>query len=156
MDMIKSTRLSWIVTLNLHACLWKMHTSTRIIRLARMLSSRYVILGLGTLCHQIKLWCSICKEERAKAFTQQQAALPLRRLGEKTRPFCHVGMDFAGPFEVKVGRGKPRKKLYILILTCMSIRAVHLEPTGGMDTTHVINAISCFTDMRSSGEDYIR
>jgi len=87
--------------------------------LKAFLSSRYVMLGLGTLCHQIKLRCSICKEERAKAFTQQQAALPLRRLGEKTRPFCHVGMDFAGPFEVKVGRGKPRKKLYILILTCM-------------------------------------
>jgi hypothetical protein len=61
-------------------------------------------------------------------------------------------MDFAGPFEVKVGRGKPRKKLYILILTCMSIRAVHLEPTGGMDTTHVVNAISRFADVRGVPE----
>jgi hypothetical protein len=61
-------------------------------------------------------------------------------------------MDFAGPFEVKVGRGKLRKKLYIIMLMCMSIRGVHLEPTGGMDTTNVVNAISHFADVRGVPE----
>ena len=84
--------------------------------------------------------------------SQLQAALPERRLGEKMRPFTHVGMDYAGPFEVKVGRGKPRKKLQVLVLTCMSVRAVHLEATGGMDTTHVLNAISRFVDVRGLPE----
>ena len=116
------------------------------------LGSKYIILGLGTLCHQIKFRCAVCRAERGRVASQLQAALPERRLGEKMRPFTHVGMDYAGPFEVKVGRGKPRKKLQVLVLTCMSVRAVHLEATGGMDTTHVLNAISRFVDVRGLPE----
>jgi hypothetical protein len=73
----------------------------------------------------------------------------------KIRAFNDVGMDFAGPFEIKQGRGKPKKKIYILVLTCMSTRAVHLEATGGMDTTHVINALSRFTDTRGIPESIV-
>jgi len=116
------------------------------------LSSKYIILGLGTLCHQIKFRCSTCRATRGKVASQLEAALPERRLGEKMRAFTHVGMDYAGPFEVKVGRGKPRKKLQVLVLTCMAVRAVHLEATGGMDTTHVLNAISRFVDVRGLPE----
>jgi len=120
--------------------------------LKAFLSAEYIILGLGTLCHQIKFRCSICRKDRGKVATQLQAALPARRLGEKMRPFTDVGMDFTGHFEVKVGRGKPRKKLYVLVLTCMAVRAVHLEVTGGMDTAHVLNAISRFVDVRGVPE----
>ena len=112
------------------------------------LCAKYIILGLGTLCHQVKFSCAICRMMKGKVAHQLQGALPVRRLGEGLRPFEHVGMDFAGPFEVKVGRGKPRKKLYVLVLTCMAVRAVHLEATGGTDTTHVVNAISRFVDVR--------
>ena len=112
------------------------------------LCAKYIILGLGTLCHQVKFSCAICRMMKGKVAHQLQGALPVRRSGEGLRPFEHVGMDFAGPFEVKVGRGKPRKKLYVLVLTCMAVRAVHLEATGGTDTTHVVNAISRFVDVR--------
>jgi hypothetical protein len=47
-----------------------------------------------------------------------------------------------------MGRGKIRKKVYVLVLTCMVTRRVHLEDTGGMDTSHIINAISQFVDVR--------
>jgi hypothetical protein len=47
-----------------------------------------------------------------------------------------------------MGRGKIRKKVYVLVLTCMVTRGVHLETTGGMDTSHVIDAISRFVDVR--------
>jgi len=112
------------------------------------LSSEYIILGLGKLCNQIKFRCAVCRAVRGKIAEQLQAPLPVRRLGEKLRPFANTGMDFAGPFDVKVGRGKPRKKLYVLVLTCMAIRAVHLETTVGTDTTHVVNALSRFVDVR--------
>ena len=116
------------------------------------LSSGYTIVGLGNLCHRIKFNCSVCRAARGKIATQLQAPLPTRRLGDRLRPFAHVGMDFAGPFEVKMGRGRPRKKLFVLVLTCMAIRAVHLETTGGTDTTHVVNAISRFIDLRGLPE----
>lgn len=116
------------------------------------IGSKYIILGLGTLCEQIKSRCSVCRMRNGKVFGQLQAPLPTGRLGEKLRAFAHVGMDFAGPFEVKVGRGKPRRKLWVLLLTCLSTRAVHLEASRGMDTTHVVNALSRFSDVRGVPE----
>jgi hypothetical protein len=81
--------------------------------------------------------------------TQIQAPLPSRRTGElKLKAFTDVGLDYAGPFNIVMGRGMRRKKIYILVMTCMATRAVHLEPTSGMDTTDVINAISRFVDIR--------
>jgi len=109
----------------------------------------YAILGLGTLLSTIKFKCSICQRHFNRPAHQLQAPLPIRRLGEiKLRAFTDVGMDYAGPFKVVMGRGQRRKKIYILVLTCMATRAVHLEPTGGMDTTDVLNAISRFSDVR--------
>ena len=108
----------------------------------------YAVIGLGTLCSQIRSHCSECKKLRGSVALQQMAPLPSRRVGSKLRAFENVGLDFAGPFELKVGRGKARKKVWILVLTCMVIRAVHFEVTGGLDTTCVVNPISRFCDIR--------
>ena len=108
----------------------------------------FAIVGLGTLCTQIRSHCSECRKTKAHAGFQKMAPLPERRFGHKLKAFDNVGLDFAGPFELKMGRGRARKKVWILVLTCMVVRAVHFEPTGGMDTTHVINALSRFCDQR--------
>ena len=76
------------------------------------------------------------------------APLTERRIGSRMNAFEHVGIDYAGPFELKMGRTKARKKIWVLVLTCMTVRAVHFEPTGGLYTTHVINVISRFVDVR--------
>jgi hypothetical protein len=71
------------------------------------------------------------------------------------RPFADTGLDYAGPFEHKMGRGKARKKVWVLVLTCLATRAVHFEPTGGMETTNVLNAISRFADIRGTPDDCV-
>ena len=58
------------------------------------------------------------------------------------------GLDFAGPFELKVGRRIARKKVSVLVLTCMTTRAVHFEVTEQQDTTAVLNALSRFCSIR--------
>jgi hypothetical protein len=111
--------------------------------------SEYVVIGLGTLLGTIKWKCVICQRNNSKPACQIQAPLPARRSGnDYLRPFTDVGLDYAGPFNIIVGRGQRRKKIYILVFTCLAIRAVHFEPTGGMETQHVINAISRFADIR--------
>ncbi len=110
--------------------------------------NEFAINGMGTLCRQIQSRCTECRKLKAAVNTQLMAPLPDRRLGVKLKPFDNVGLDFAGPFEIKMGRGKIRKKVYVLVLTCMVTRGVHLETTGGMDTSHVIDAISRFVDVR--------
>ena len=113
------------------------------------LQSEYVILGLGTLLWSIKWRCIYCQRYFGKPAEQFEAPLPSRRTGnELLKPFADVGLDYAGPFTIIMGRGQRRKKIYILVMTCMTTRAVHLEPTGGMETHHVINAVSRFTDIR--------
>ena len=108
----------------------------------------YAIIGMGQLCKQVQFRCTECRKLKATVESQLMAPLPERRISHKLKPFDNVGLDFAGPFEIKMGRGKVRKKVYVLVLTCMVTRGVHLEATGGMDTVHVINAISRFVDVR--------
>ena len=116
------------------------------------ISAKFVIVGLGTLVNSIKWKCVICQIRQNKPNQQLQAALPTARLGKKMRPFADTGIDYAGPFDIKMGRGKPRKKVWVLVLTCLSTRAVHFEATGGMETTNVLNAISRFADIRGTPE----
>ena len=110
--------------------------------------SEFLIFGIGKLMRQIRSDCVVCKKARAPPAEQQMAPLPENRLGTRLKAFDCVGIDFAGPYEIRFGRGKIRKKSYILVMTCMAIRAVHLEATGGMETHHVINALSRFADVR--------
>ena len=116
------------------------------------IQAHYVVLGLGVLVEALKKRCYICQLRNNKPLQQLQASLPISRLGQQMRPFADTGIDYAGPFELKMGRAKARKKVYVLVLTCMAIRAVHFEPTGGMETTDVFNAISRFVDIRGIPE----
>ena len=104
--------------------------------------NEFAINGMGTLCRQIQSQCSECRKLKAAVNTQSMTPLPNRCLGQKLKPFDNVGLDFAGPFEIKMGRGRARKKVYVLVLTCMVTRGFHFETTGGRDTLHVIDAIS--------------
>ena len=84
------------------------------------------------------------------------SALPEWRFSEPLRAFSKTGLDFAGPFEIKAsGRGHARTKVYILVLTCLQTRALHLECTHGMDTSSVANAISRFVDVRGMPTDIL-
>ena len=47
-------------------------------------------------------------------------------------PFTAVGVDFFGPFQVR--RSRSLVKIYGVILTCLTIRAVHIEVAHNLDT----------------------
>jgi hypothetical protein len=53
------------------------------------------------------------------------ANLPKERLQADDPPFTRIGIDFFGPFEVKLGRSVVKR--YGVIFTCLNIRAIHLE-----------------------------
>ena len=74
-----------------------------------------VILGLGTFYAQIKISCPQYKKLRTASMKQQRAPLPKRRVNCRMNPFEHVGINYAGPFKLKLGRAKARKEVWILI-----------------------------------------
>ena len=48
--------------------------------------------------------CPLCFRRRVKPMTQKMANLPKVPLAGASVPFQHVGIDYAGPFETRIGR----------------------------------------------------
>jgi hypothetical protein len=112
------------------------------------LKTLFHIVGLENLLRSIRGVCLLCIKRRIKRNEQQMSSIPEYRFSGPLRAFNVTGLDFAGPFEIKQGRGRARVKNYILVLTCLQTRALHLEVTDSMDTRAVVNAISRFIDVR--------
>ena len=66
------------------------------------------------------------------------AELPTERLDASTA-FANVGIDYFGPFTVKIGRRN--EKRWCCLFTCLTVRAVHIEIVPKLDTDSCLNAI---------------
>ena len=62
-----------------------------------------------------------------------------------------IGVDFAGPFVIKLAR-KMTAKRYLCLFTCASTRAVHLEVAFPLDTDSFLNAFSRMAARRGKPE----
>ena len=123
----------------------------RLITMHQIRSRGVFILGGRRLVDNIIRSCVICKRLRGSPTSQVMADLPPTRLSD-TAPFDHVGVDVAGPFYVHDGKSTRRtsssKKVFVLVLNCLSSRAVHLEVLAGMDTASFLNALRRFFAIR--------
>ena len=70
--------------------------------------------------------CNTCKVFRTKPYGSTTTAEMPNFRTEDGRPFETTGVDFAGPLEYKISK-KERGKCYVLLFTCATSRAVHLE-----------------------------
>lgn len=88
--------------------------------------------------------------------TQQQIMgnLPSPRV-TPSRPFCHSGVDYAGPINVRVSKGRGTKayKGYLAIFVCLSTKAIHIELVSDMTTEAFIAAFRRFTSRRGLCSD---
>ena len=125
----------------------------RIITMNKIRSMGAYIIGGRRLVDYIIRECVTCKRLRGATCEQVMADLPSSRLCD-TAPFDHVGVDVAGPFYVHDGvctrRTAGTKKVFVLVINCLSSRAVHLEALGGMDSNSFINAIRRFMAVRGT------
>ena len=98
--------------------------------------------------------CTFCRRLRGKPQEQVMADLPEDRLVERTASFSIVGLDMAGPFYVHDGKSTRRtaatKKVYILLITCLTSRAIHVEVVASMDTNSFILALRRFFALRGT------
>lgn len=83
--------------------------------------------------------CPKCKLLKKSPGTQKMSNLPEERLGYQCPAFYYTGLDCFGPFMVTCKRS--RVKRWGLILTCMSMRAIHLEKLDGLDTSSFLNGL---------------
>lgn len=90
----------------------------------------------------------LCKRYSAKRTDVKYAPIPLDRI-RVSRPFEVVGVDFAGPLYVKQREPKSgTAKAFVLLFTCASTRAVHLELRSGLSSAVFLLAFRRFLSRR--------
>lgn len=83
--------------------------------------------------------CNICKRDRAQKFKLPPfPTLPISRT-MPANPFSHTGLDYLGPTLYKAPGGP--QKAWILLLTCLTCRAVHLEMVDNLSADDFLMAL---------------
>ncbi len=93
--------------------------------------------------------CVPCAKAKAVIGQQQMGSLPKARVTPR-RPFLYSGVDFAGPFSIKLSKGRGVKsfKGYMAVFVCLSTKAVHLEAVSGLSTEDFIACYRRFVSRR--------
>lgn len=93
--------------------------------------------------------CIVCARANAKSRTQIMGDLPDMRVNP-SRPFLYSGVDFAGPYNVLMSKGRGAKtyKAYIALFICMCTKALHLELVGDLTAEAFIGAFRRFVSRR--------
>jgi hypothetical protein len=97
--------------------------------------------------------CPLCAVLKAKPNIPQMSQLPSQRLEPFSPPFTNTGIDYAGPFEVTVGRR--HEKRWIVLFTCLTMRAIHLEVASTLTTSSCIMSIRNFMNRRGIPKEII-
>ena len=92
------------------------------------------------------LWISVssfwlCESIVANPIIYRLVPRPSRFETRQLWCFAHCGVDFAGPFVIKLTR-KVTAKRYQCLFTCASTRAIHLEIAYSLGTASFLNTFS--------------
>ncbi|CAB0040792.1 unnamed protein product [Trichogramma brassicae] len=93
--------------------------------------------------------CVTCTRYQARPSQQRMVPLP-EDCVTPTRIFEVSGVDFAGPFALRMskGPGSKRMKGYVCIFVCMLTKAVYIEVVTGLTVDDFLAAYSRFTGRR--------
>jgi len=101
----------------------------------RMVRQNYYIPRLKQKIKGCIRMCKVCTIYKRKVRSQLMGDLPLERT-TFSPPFTYVGVDFAGPFQIKAStlRNAPYLKGYACIFVCFATKAVHIEACEDLST----------------------
>ncbi|XP_055615002.1 uncharacterized protein LOC129761309 [Toxorhynchites rutilus septentrionalis] len=100
---------------------------------------RYRIPRLKSVYATIRKSCQKCMNERVVPQPPAMSDLAPSRLAACSRPFTHMGVDYFGPIMVSANR--KTEKRWVLIATCLTIRAIHLQIAHTLSTDSCIMAL---------------
>ena len=110
---------------------------------------QFWIVSAKSAIRRVIASCVVCKRHQAQRLTQQMGDLPAPRVNP-SRPFTHCGVDYCGPFLVKISRATRAKcsKAYLALFICAATKAVHLELVSDLTTNAFIAALKRFISRR--------
>ncbi|XP_055622190.1 uncharacterized protein LOC129765786 [Toxorhynchites rutilus septentrionalis] len=113
---------------------------------------RFLIPKINSVLSKVEKTCMWCKIRKNNPQLPRMAALPFERLIPNQRPFTFVGVDYLGPVEVTIGRRS--EKRWIVVFTCLVVRAIHLEVAYDLSAQSCIMAIRRFICRRGPASVY--
>ncbi|XP_062713798.1 uncharacterized protein LOC109415410 [Aedes albopictus] len=102
--------------------------------------------------HRVLRKCVTCFRMKPKMLDQYMGDLPSVRV-TAAQPFSRSGVDYAGPFFLKQGRGRSPMKAYVALFVCMSTKAIHLELVTSLTTEGFLSALHRFVGRRGNVSD---
>lgn len=88
--------------------------------------------------------CIVCKKFNNFAFQYPRFTNFSKAQVDLFRPFRHVGIDFTKHWWVKVKGSSSSQKMFILIYTCMHVRAIYLDLVPDMTTQSFVQSFQRF------------
>ena len=122
--------------------------------LAKIREKYWIIRGRNSVKNMLRK-SVISKRFQGKTMKPpEEVDLPSFRVNHLTYAFSTTGLDYAGPLIVR-NKGHPNSKVYILLFTCASSRAIHLELTTDMKSPAFIRAFQRFSSRRRKPNEII-
>jgi len=128
------------------------HAGPRV--LAAMIARQYWVISLRSVLHSVLINCTVCVRFDAKPTHPFMADLPRARI-QPRRSFDQVGVDYAGPLQLKESRLRKSRifKIYIAVFICFTTKAVHLEVVTELSTDAFLAAFDRFVARRGLPAD---
>lgn len=141
----KNSRLAKLIIEQIHR--ETLHGGTQL--MLQTLRQKYWVLNGRAAVKQCAHRCVTCRRHSQLMTQQQMASLPASRV-RATHPFQSAGIDYCGPFNIRVGTKRTRTtmKTWVAIFVCMSTKAVHIELAENLSADAFLNAYARFTGRR--------
>lgn len=116
-----------------------------------LLRGKYWIPRAARLIRNRIQRCVHCRLQLAKPVSPFMAPLPKDRF-QQFRAFANTGVDYAGPFSIKVSTRRNAKisKPYLCLFVCMASKAVHLELVSSLSTPAFLATLERFISRRGT------
>ena len=108
------------------------------------------IVGARKLTRKTCSQCITCRKKTPTPQTPLMGQLPSSRV-TPTVAFSHTGVDFAGPFCIKMGyvRRPVKLKAYVCVFVCLTYKAIHLELVSDLSTASFKACLARFVSRRN-------
>ena len=122
----------------------KKQHSGPVITLAAIRETYWIIGSLSTLKHYLHM-CTICIRQHTRPVALMMVNLPPGHLTVNQPAFTLMGMDFYSLSAISQGRDcNAIIKVWGLIFTCLSTRAVYSDVVASLSLTYCLNIIKRF------------
>lgn len=108
--------------------------------------ARFWVISIKTQLNKIIRKCNHCKIANLSYEPPLMSPLPSDRTTAYVRPFSYSGIDYCGPYSVKIKKSVVKR--WIVIFNCLTTRAIHLEIVHSLTTDDCLLSLNNFINRR--------